>query len=601
MSRHKQKKVNRSGAGKPGGKARKSDVVNASSAPDYERVIIEGVWQLLTPMHIGAGTSREIERELSEHQAKKAKEEGGSTKASTEIACFCKDKQGMPYIPASSLRGFFRGIITAIDDAKSQQDLSSLFGCASPEREAQEAELKDKGSSGLDFHSRLRVYDARWDKSRSTNALTPEVAAEITTHVAINPVTRTAEESLLYSKEQVPAGEYFSCVIEIDRVSKDELTLFMRLLETLSQPSLSHRLGAGANKLQGQLLWRNTRLGTDAKTKPFVKVIDRKAFQKWLNPPKKSQGDRSSKVPSNFSAQADFINYPNLEVFNLIDKGVEIPLTIYPQSPLLLPDANKSKPKKSDKDGTSSWKEGDPDEQGLIASRYCQQTKKYIPRLIIPASSLLGAFRAQCRKILMTLAIEHFQQSVSKQDTPDYRVQALAVDEMMQQYFGRTGKRSLIWLSEAQSSPDAQFEEHPQFFNAIDRFTGGGADGALFNTMAYTCDKMQCTLRLQAALFTKPTQADASTNIGGLALVLLALRDAVEGDITVGTGGAYQYGHNLMAVKDTEKGQWQASRQALANIVADSPFNEPTLTQAFDELEQALSEAIDRVTSAEEV
>jgi hypothetical protein len=67
---------------------------------------------------------------------------------------------------------------------------------------------------------------------------------------------------------------------------------------------------------------------------------------------------------------------------------------------------------------------------------------------------------------------------------------------------------------------------------AIDRFTGGGADGLKFNAQAVYQPVLSGTLRLDVRRL----------DLWALGLLALTLRDALEGDLTFGFGASKGYG-----------------------------------------------------------
>lgn len=495
----------------------------------YERVHIQGRWQLLTPMHIGSGFVTE-----------KTFKNGSDSEETPEVACFCQDIHGNPYIPATALRGLFRQIVSRLNATDEKTLLESLLGKALPDNDDDAEQLdSESGKDAPDYHSRLRVYDARWEPKLSRSRITDPAShlPQISTHVVIDPLTRTAKPGLLFNKQEVPAGEEFECDIELDRVTHEELQCVVSLLQTLSGDSKLIRIGANANQLQGRLNWVFAEhTFSDGKSDHFVRVVKLETFSKWLQENLKNLKNSNRKFDSFYEWPAG-IGFTRL---SFKDDALELPVAIYPLSPILIPDVNLSKKCRSD----TSKEDTEPDETGITGQRPKSLNSNDVAfetRLIIPGSSMLGAFRAQCRKILMTLAFETKIEEVDIKQILSLSAINNAVDSVMQRYFGSTAQRSKIWISEAVSNDAPQ--EHLQFFNAIDRFTGGAADGALFNTQAYTCEYLTFTLRLDSTLTEKSS--------GALALVAFALRDGVEGDIYFGGGTAHGYGKNHMVVLST--------------------------------------------------
>ena len=96
-------------------------------------------------------------------------------------------------------------------------------------------------------------------------------------------------------------------------------------------------------------------------------------------------------------------------------------------------------------------------------------------QLIIPVSSLTGVLRSQCRKILLTLIMANSAKTAEE----DHRQENNKANELIAELFGSTAQQSKIWLTDAVAE-ETQNYDHIQNFNAVDRFTGGTADGALY-------------------------------------------------------------------------------------------------------------------------
>jgi CRISPR/Cas system CSM-associated protein Csm3 (group 7 of RAMP superfamily) len=151
----------------------------------------------------------------------------------------------------------------------------------------------------------------------------------------------------------------------------------------------------------------------------------------------------------------------------------------------------------------------------------------------IPASSLKGMLRAQCRRILLTKLESRFP------DTED-KLRVRVADDMIGNIFGSTDAAALLYLDDARG-PYAEKDVHRQFFNAVDRFTGGAAKHRLYNVRAVFPKELAWKLNLQPPLL-EPDAAWA------LALLCYVLRDAMEGDLSIGWGRARGYGSFRLAL-----------------------------------------------------
>jgi CRISPR/Cas system CSM-associated protein Csm3 (group 7 of RAMP superfamily) len=128
------------------------------------------------------------------------------------------------------------------------------------------------------------------------------------------------------------------------------------------------------------------------------------------------------------------------------------------------------------------------------------------------------------RRILLTLLLQQkpeLAQAIEKSDK--------LVKELVDEIFGHEGQRGKVWFDDAVSAGVA--ERCSQTFNAVDRFTGGVADTALFSVEGARCDKLSGTVWLRESL--------EDWQKGILALVV---RDMVEGELGLGWGKSRGYG-----------------------------------------------------------
>ena len=171
---------------------------------------------------------------------------------------------------------------------------------------------------------------------------------------------------------------------------------------------------------------------------------------------------------------------------------------------------------------------------------------------IIPGSTLKGWVRARCRKILLTLltkdhaTLEHEQTILSK-----------TADELLNQLFGSTNQRGIITFHSAkaefsEANDNEKTDIHQQTFIAVDRFTGGVKDGALFS--------------VEAIWAKKPFQGEISYDESKLKnwmklLLLFVLRDAMQGDLVLGWGKSRGYGQLTLSTE--QYADWQAISEQL--------------------------------------
>ncbi|KAA3657381.1 MAG: hypothetical protein DWQ04_28235, partial [Chloroflexi bacterium] len=182
---------------------------------------------------------------------------------------------------------------------------------------------------------------------------------------------------------------------------------------------------------------------------------------------------------------------------------------------------------------------------------------------LLGGSSIRGVLRSQSGKIIRTLYTDHCLKISKanagenfKENCPSCSVleddalepiasctSRIKQDDQVQHYewaeedfcltcqlFGNQERGSRLWVQDAHWLPNEQISWQAQDFLAIDRFTGGGLDGAKFDAAPLTQAKFRAAITLN-----DPTAWE-------LGLLALLLRDLAEKRITVGFGAAKGYG-----------------------------------------------------------
>jgi len=422
----------------------------------------------------------------------------------------CHDAGGAPYIPASSLRGFLRRRAEkrdAIDAATREQ----IFG--GPRGERKDDASKPPGGPGA-----LRIYDARLDDLDGAAG-----AASAETRIAIDPVTGTVRDRFLFTEEVAPAGSRFRYRLELDRISETDLEAVIELLSSMDGGP-SSGIGAGRSRLRGRL----------ALTGPIeLRTLSRDDYRRWLH--------RNLPLAEYF--REDYRDPAPAERSSLEGDAIRLVLHIRPRSPLLV----------------SIAKEETIDGQQV---RVCQTEEG---RVFVPAASLRGMLRAQARRILLTMLANRAESTAGADgEPPDLDALRAIADAMIAQVFGGTDAIAALWVSDAVGG-NAERDAHPQYFNAIDRFTGGVANQCLYQVRAATPEMLPFTLLLRPALL----QAGWA-----LGLLCYLLRDALEGDLSLGWGRSRGFGqiHIVQAEADPGGGEptpeWRSAAATLGATLA---------------------------------
>lgn len=331
--------------------------------------------------------------------------------------------------------------------------------------------------------------------------------------IALNARLGIAEENKLFASEYVPAGNCFEVELEADEISEADLKDILGLLECFDG-SEQATLGKGTSQGQGKVQWKCEE----------ITYLDSEQIKSWLN---------------NSNGELKYIPLQHIEPIKIALKKplkkIEIELNF--SAPFLVNDAYLVEEK--DKDKSEEENKDIPD---LEFSRLPTGES------IIPASSLRGVLRGQCQRILNTLELNH------------------SLDNL----FGTTEKRSLLWITDAVGKLK---ENHEQMFNAIDRFTGGTKDNALYQINAAQEQTLTATIFLDDKREVKDWEKG---------LLLLVARDALEGDLACGWGKARGFGAFKAILFDPDK---QLPITTWKNLIEKVGIeNAEQWLDAFDEL-----------------
>lgn len=486
----------------------------------FERVLISGRLRTRAPLHVGSGEEVKVDH--------------GDGEQETSYGGICLDVDGRPYIPASTLRGLIRGLLAGTPDEQLR-----LGGTA---RRALDPtlpeEARDIGSAGA-----MRLYDARWcevQRDVAADSRGPDMGADppavrIEHRTALNAITRTAGDHLLFAEATVPAGARFNCHFELDRVDDADLSAFCAALRALGQ---APGIGAGRSRLQGGLAWEP---GEEQ-----IRVLTRSRLVGWL----------LSEEPISVWFEPKFVTGAvATSGIEDDDGGLTLTARIRPTAPLLVsPERRKAG------DGT--------------AQMHCRRQGD---RTDIPAASLKGMLRAQCRRILLTRLEAGWPDAVD-------RGRIAVADALTGEIFGSKRAMGRLHVGPAVGACTER-DLHPQFFNAIDRFTGGVSDGKLYNVIAVMPRELEWTLVLQPALILCTQMRWA------LALLLYLLRDGIEGDLSIGWGRARGFGGFRLALDAPDGRPYDDWDDLLARLAAGTlPVSATEIGSWLDALDVTLAE-----------
>ncbi len=429
------------------------------------------------------------------------------------------DHAGKPYIPGSTLRGLLASQLADGDWKK------RWFGDA-----RQRSDADTQGKMGA-----LRVYDAKVNDG---------FACTFMSRTSIEPVTQTAKQHHLASHQLVQAGASFAVEIAFDYwgdgkntpISRKDIEQLLGLLARLN----GAQLGTGKSVGQGGLTWQQGK----------VKGLSEATFLQWLL----DNLEQGGVEPKNLEDQYETIKglvASTLEGVN--DRGwVRQAFELKPLGPILI---------------------NNPHDPALQGEEIGTPDLIFLHRghkAWIPGSTLKGWCRAHCRRILLTIA-----------DDPHSKVTENAAEHLLQKLFGGTKEgESYLRFQDAEVIVKPE-RIHEQTFNAVDRFTGGVKDSALYNARSIYPEKsFNGTLFWRTVKQGQMGKACHMTAAMKL-LLLFTLRDAVEGDLVLGWGKSKGYGR--LELHADEFNTWEEIKNKLFE-------DEATITDSFAALQKLLND-----------
>lgn len=458
--------------------------------------VISAELEVLSPLHVGTGTDRRIDPNLPA---------GANTSPHDDVddappnesqpywqADLARDHAGKPYIPGASLKGAFRALARRLNlDAS----CLALFGeinrgvAISPAGTQPQRTL-----AGLaEFRDALQSHVISTAGDQDT----------VQARIAIDRVTGSVADKKLFHTEVVPKGTRFHVEIILrwaDATLAARLVALINAIADDPQFALGAHtnLGLGQIGLYGQV--HALRFGPDEAQAWFAAAqADPDAC--W------TRFARPTSLPA---VQAAEVRSPRL---------LKLPLSLKFHTPFLVkhpvPKAGKS---------------DNPDPDGI--------PRQQGDRVLLPGASLRGRLRSQAERILRTLGCPVAQ----GHDVPP--VKGCQSPDPATLLFGAAGWRGVLRTTPCVGTETLHPVDHDML--AIDRFTGGGKDGAKFKIRYAECPTLEGGLeldldRLHHARLDGEAHDDNACWIA-LGLLTLVLRDLSEGDIPFGYGHAKGYG-----------------------------------------------------------
>lgn len=433
-----------------------------------ERWIIRGTLGTTSPLHVGSGLTKSDDPRIR----------NAETKIPCEIALVEHNRKSMPVIPGSTLKGVLRSWGYKAFPSLSKR-LDRIFG--SPEVNG-----FDSNAGLAEFYPAVMTKPTPERLSQMADFVpywTPSRFTGIYSHVCIGRYSGTAKHGALFFEEFVPELSDFDVEIQAERLNEEDIALLLSILEYGAKSKIDPiQFGANTADGWGKVEWRLT----DVRRSDLQRVsFDPESisycvpFLPWVPQLITPENDGSEK--------GGFLRWK---------------MTLSCLGPFIVNDTSRVKDQTSD-----------------------EKSPNFIPlrksngRHWLPASSLRGVIRERAEYLRRSLN-PMYVKSPSECNGDD------AIDKL----FGYTDLKSRFLLDE----PDEVGESNrrKQDFIAIDRFTGGGADGSKFCSVYARKPVFETTIRID----------QRGIDELSLGLVKRALRDLCDGQISIGWGGSKGYG-----------------------------------------------------------
>lgn len=433
------------------------------------RWIIDITATVLTPLSIGDGRDDPTRQPtLSEDEERV-----------THVNAVARDCMGQAYIPATGLKGALRAL--------SEDDAAELFGMTGDLRTPGCIDVHDlfmgPGPASIAEHGLDQVL-ANFDSKRGTY---------LETSTSIDRDRGTVVDRLLFTDELVPPKTRFCGTIFVQATTQTGGEANIRsLLARIDSAKAPVGLALGSDTGRG-----NGRVEVKVSAIRHFGPAELKA---WLRSPDQPWAKFAADCTHSLSTQpCGTINPAPAK-----HKRIEFELQF-----------------------TGKYLVNEP----ARAGKREQGRHAHTPRLdadgnpTLPARTVHGALRSQAEKVLRTMGI-----ATGGAGGIEFDPKKNVGDKLIEELFGSVARASGIRQPHPPKCVDAG-SKHVQDFIAIDRFTGGGLDGAKFDAESHYRPRFKISLDVPSNL------SDAASG-----LLLLTLRDLAEGDIPMGWGKRKGYG-----------------------------------------------------------
>lgn len=516
------------------------------------RCRIKGILTSTTPFHIGSGDTTKRE-ELVKKESKSSKQ----NKEYIEISAVATDVSERAYLPGTVIKGNLRSWLVRNNAAP--ELIETIFG-------SENMDSKNAVGGKVEFCDAFCCGIS--ETSKNVSYWNPERLTGVSVSIAIDPVTRTAAPEKLFHEEFVPPGTSFALEVTGQGLTQEEKELLLFAFEEgFRESDQPVTLGAGTADRYGRFEWKLTEI---------AELTD-KDIQEWLNLDKPPVGYKGLKPVDNNT----FMSLKSKVIKNFSSEpqaSLKLTLILKFAGPFLVNDPSNIKKKDN---------EGDSDDKP--ADHLPLRNSK--GQIVLPARSIRGALRSQAKKLIRTINCNAVcpEKTNCKAINSMQELEKLCIGCYL---FGAPGWRSPVEFSDFIPLPGQEGKPFHQESVAIDRFTGGSAynqlskdkvKGFKFNTDAVYKPALTgtMTVELSRPYFINGKMKNWEMEPWALGLLVLTLRDLLEGDIPLGFGAARGYGACSVDVEKVEIRGLSLSKQYSSlleqNNVTDIDINKMNL------------------------
>lgn len=482
------------------------------------RWMIVGRLTTTAPLHIGNGDvteRKDFTNDKSKSDVTRRKDlNNEKSKEAIQINAIGTDHNGRPYLPGSSLKGNLRALANQLK----LPTVEEIFGSPDPELKTSVGGKAEFYDACVPDNAPVFPHDPpHWLAARRTG---------VSAGVTIDRITRTASDERLFHEEFVPPGVSFEVKISGQDYTDAEITDLLWLLNSFN--SGVAKLGAGTGSGYGSMKWELTDL----------QRMTTEDVARWI----------ANGAPSTGYAALQSLKQAERQTYETRAAQVR---TVMPQPEALILNIRL--------DFQSNFLVNDPSRTGTLDEKKAGHTPllNVDGKPLLHATSIRGAFRSQAEKIVRTIGNEKCACYLNDRGE---RASCLAIESIDAlpdlcptcQIFGAAGWKAAIQFSDFLAIDSIREENlFQQEFVAIDRFTGGGAEAKKFNARSMDRPTLHGTITIDLARL-----KNVADNGWPLGLLVLVLRDLIEGDVRFGLGSAKGYGTARLTIEGLRLPDW---------------------------------------------